>query len=172
MFGAVENGMAQSTAQLTVSLNVQPSIGLVFQNNASVGSVGFCPLTNAGTNNVGLDLGAASAQGGSDSLTCVAFSYPGPGHSQYMVASAFDVWVTKSNSSSANYRLAAQISSVPPGNVTWMVNNVALNNSSFTALDASDAYNTAITKTLQVEVKNNVTAGQMTETITFLATAN
>src|SRR5262249_17044352 len=45
-----------STAQLTLTLTVQSSIGLVFNNNPAVGSNGFCPLTNAGTNNVGLSI--------------------------------------------------------------------------------------------------------------------
>ena len=40
------------------------------------------------------------------------------------------------------------------------------------ALGAADAYGTAITKTLQVQVKNTVAAQTLQETITFLATAN
>lgn len=159
-----------ATAQLTVNLSVQSSISLIFQNNAAVGTNGFCPLTNAGTNNVGLDLGTASFPGGSDSLACVAYSHVGA--ASYQVASAFDVLVTKSNSSSPNYRLAAEISAAPPANVTWLINNTALSNTAFTQLDATDSYGTRITKTLQVQVKNIVPAQTLTETITFLATAN
>lgn len=159
-----------SSAQLTINLTVQSSIGLVFQNNPAVGSNGFCPLSNSGTNNVGLDLGTASFPGGSDSLACVAYAHIGA--ATYQVSSAFDVVVTKANSSSPNYRLAAEISAAPPGNVTWLVNNVTLTNTGFTALDASDSYGTTVTKTLQVQVKNNVPAQTLQETITFLATAN
>src|SRR5262249_24304483 len=158
-----------STAQLTLTLTVQSSIGLVFNNNPAVGSNGFCPLTNAGTNNVGLDLGTASFPGGSDSLACVAYAHIGA--ATYQVSSAFDVVVSKANSSSPNYRLAAEISTAPPDNVTWLVSNVVLTNTAFTQLDAADAYGAAITKTLQVQVKNNVPAQVLTETITFLATA-
>lgn len=160
----------QSTAQLTISLTVQSSIGLIFQNNAAVGTNGFCPLTNSGTNNVGLDLGTASFPGGSDSLPCVGYTHM-PG-AIYQVSSAFDVLVTKANSSSPNYRLAAEISTAPPANVTWLINNIALTNTAFTALDAADSYGSLVTKTLQVQVKNNVPAGTLQETITFLATAN
>src|SRR5436305_1230 len=159
-----------SSAQLTVNLTVQSSISLIFQNNPAVGSNGFCPLTNAGTNNVGLDLGTASFPGGSDSLACVAYAHIGG--AIYQVSSAFDVVVSKANSSSPNYRLAAEISTAPPANVTWLVNNIALTNAAFTQLDASDNYGTAITKTLQVQVKNTVPAQVLAETITFLATAN
>ena len=102
--------MAQTgSAQLSITMKVQSSIGLIFNNNPSVGSQGFCPLGNAGTNAASLDLGSASYNGG-DSLTCVLFSQQG---NFYLVDSAFDVLVTKSNSSSASYLLAAHISGVP-----------------------------------------------------------
>lgn len=159
-----------AAAQLSIKLTVQSSIGLIFKNNPAVGSNGFCPLTNSGTNNVGLNLGTASFPGGSDSLACVGYAHIGS--AVYQVSSAFDVVVTKANSSSPNYRLAAEISTAPPANVTWLVNNVALTNTGFTALDASDPYATTITKTLQVQVKNTVPAQTLQETITFLATAN
>jgi len=158
------------SAQLTLSLTVQSSIGLIFQNNAAVGSNGFCPLTNSGTNNVGLDLGTASFPGGSDTLACVSYAHVGG--ATYQVSSAFDVVVSKSNSSSPNYRLAAEISVAPPANVTWLINNVTLTNTAFTQLDATDNYGARVTKTLQVQVKNNVAAQTLQETITFLATAN
>lgn len=161
---------AQTTGQLTISLAVQSSISLVFQNNPAVGSTGYCPLTNAGTNNVGLDLGSASFAANSDSLPCVAYSRVGG--AQYQVSSAFDVVVTKANSSSPNYRLAAQISTAPPANVSWLVSGTPLNSATPTQLDASDAYGSRITKSLQVQVKNNVPGQILSETVTFTATAN
>jgi hypothetical protein len=158
-----------NSGQLTITMTVQSSISLIFKNNALVGTNGFCPLTNPGTNNVGLDLGTATFPAGSDSLACVAYSHIGG--AMYQVSSAFDVVVSKSNSSSPNYRLAAQISTTPPTDVTWLVNNVVLTTAS-TALDPSDSYGASITKTLQVQVKNTVAAQVLQETITFLATAN
>ena len=169
LFSAAGWGQTGS-AQLSVNLTVQSSIGLIFQNNPAAPANGFCPLSNSGTNNVGLDLGTASFPGGSDSLACVAYSHIGA--ATYQVSSAFDVVVTKANTSSPNYRLAAEISSAPPANVTWLVNNITLTNAAFTALDAADAYSSTVTKTLQVQVKNNVPAQTLQETITFLATAN
>jgi hypothetical protein len=68
--------------------------------------------------------------------------------------------------------LAAQISTAPPANVVWLVNNIPLNNVAFTTLDLLDAYGRPVTKTLQVQVRNNVPAQLLQETITFLATAN
>jgi hypothetical protein len=159
-----------SSGQLTITMSVQSSITLVFQNNPSVGTTGFCPLTNAGTNNVGLDLGTAAFPGNFHTSTCVNYTHLTA--ADYQVSSAFDVVVTKANSSSPNYRLAAQISTPPPANVSWLLNNVTLTTAGFTTLDAADNYATPITKTLQVQVKNSVAAQPLLETITFLATAN
>ena len=159
-----------ASGQLTITLNVQSSISLIFQNNPAVGTPGFCPLTNAGTNNVGLDLGSATFPGNVHSSPCVGYAHVGAAF--YQVSSAFDVVVTKTNSSSPNYRLAAEISAPPPANVAWMINNVTLTNAGFTALDAADNYASPVTKTLQVQVKNTVLAQTLLETITFLATAN
>jgi len=159
-----------SSGQLTITMTVQSSISLVFQNNASVGSAGFCPLTNAGTNNVGLDLGTAAFPGNFHTSTCVNYQHLTAAF--YEVSSAFDVVVNKANSSSPNYRLAAQISTPPPTGVVWLLNNTTLTNTGLTQLDAADAYGQRITKTLQVQVRNNVPAQVLQETITFLATAN
>lgn len=159
-----------ASGQISLSLTVQSSINLVFNNNPAVGTTGFCPLTNAGTNNVGLDLGTASFPGNSHSLACVGYSHIGS--SVYQVSSAFDVLVTKSNSTSASYRLAAEISTAPPANVTWLVSGVTITNTAFKQLDAADSYGSAVTKSLQVQVKNNVPAQMLSETVMFLATAN
>lgn len=158
------------SAQLTITLSVQSSISLVFNDNPSVGTTGFCPLTNAGTSNVGLDLGTAAFPGNFHTSTCVSYTHLTA--SFYQVSSAFDVVVSKSNSSSPSYRLAAQISTPPPPNVVWLVNNVPLNAAALATLDLANNYGQAVTKTLQVQVRNNVPAQVLLETITFLATAN
>src|SRR5437016_6051906 len=90
----------RASASLTVTATVQSSITLTFANNASVGAPGFCPLTNAGTNNVGLDLGTASHAGGATSA-CVNF-IANVGPATYEVNSAFDVLVNKANTASPN----------------------------------------------------------------------
>jgi hypothetical protein len=158
-----------SGGQLTVTLSVQSSISLIFQTNPASPAPGFCALTNSGTNNVGLNLGTAAFPG-NNYVGCGSYTHiPG---AIYQVSSAFDVVVSKANTNSPNYRLAAQISTAPPANVTWLVNNITLTNTGFTPLDAADNYGSAVTKTLQVQVKNTVPAGPLVETITFMATAN
>ena len=57
-------GQTTSTGRLTVTGRVQGSIGLVFNNNPAVGTNGFCPLTNAGTNSLAvIDLWAERVVG-------------------------------------------------------------------------------------------------------------
>src|SRR4051812_3409329 len=121
------SGRAQtSSGRLSITMSVQSSISLVFQNNANVGTTGFCPLTNAGTNNVGLDMGTAAFPGNFHTSTCVNYQHISAAF--YEVSSGFDVVVSKANSSSPNYRLAAQISTPPPVGVIWLLNNVTLTN--------------------------------------------
>lgn len=159
---------AQVSGQLTVSATIQSSISLVFVDNPNVGQPGYCPLTNSGTNNVLLNLGGASHPGGA-TFPCVAFQDKAP-QSYYQVSSAFDVLVSKANSSSASYRLAVSLSAVPPANVTWMLNSTALTTSPQT-LQAANAYGRT-TETLGVQVKYGVPAQLLTETIYFTANAN
>ncbi len=158
----------QSSAQLAVTMTVQSSISLVFQNNPAVGSTGFCPLSNSGTNNVGLNMGTASFTTGA-SLACVNYSHIGT--AVYQVSSAFDVVVKKANTSSPSYRLAASISSAPPANVVWILNSTTLTTTP-TTFQTANTYGSAVTQTLNVQVKNTVAAQTLQETIYFLATAN
>ena len=162
-----QSGTAATHLMITAELT--PSISLVFDNSSSVGSAGFCPLSNAGTNNVGLDLGAASYTGG-DTLSCVNWTTLTGNY--YQVSSGFNVLVTEANSNSSSYQLAAEISTAPPANVIWLVNNTTLTNTGFTTLDSADSYGTPVAKTLQVQVRRGVAAQTLSETITFLATAN
>jgi hypothetical protein len=167
LFLIASAAQAQNTAKLTVTARVQGSIGLVFNNNPQVGTNGFCPLTNAGTNNVGLDMGSASFTTG-DSQSCVSFNRI---FGFYFVSSGFDVLVTKSNSTSANYQLAASLSAAPPANVFWSINFGGLN-TTFTTIQNSNNYGTPVTETLGVLVGQNVPPQTLFETINFLATAN
>src|SRR5450755_4343986 len=77
------------SARLAITMKVQSSITLVFNNSNSVGSQGLCPLGNAGSSAASLDLGSASYNGG-DSLNCILFFQLG---NFYVVASAFDVQI-------------------------------------------------------------------------------
>lgn len=164
----VSNCAAQTgTAKLTVSGTVNSSIGLIFRNNASVGTNGFCPLTNPDTNNVGLDLGVASFTTG-DNLACVGF-FTAAGF--YEVNSGFDVVVSVANSPSASYNLAAALSAAPPANVFWLMNFTNLT-TTFTTFQNNNTYGTRVTETLRVIVNQNLPPQTLFETIFVQATAN
>lgn len=156
------------SGSLKVKGTVQGSMSLIFADNVNVGTTGFCPLTNPNTNNASLDLGTAQAVVG-DSLPCVAFVW-NAGGGVYTVSSAFDVVVKVANTTSANYRLAVSMSSVPPANVTWSMNALTMTTTAQT-LQAANAYGRT-TETLHVAVKNSVPAQVLSETIFFTATAN
>lgn len=157
-----------ASGTLGVTATVQGSMSLVFDNNVNVGTTGYCPLTNAGTNNAGLDLGRAAAVTG-DTLPCVAYLW-NAGGGTYDVSSAFDVVVQVANTNSANYSLAVSMSAAPPANVTWRMNALAMTTAPQT-LQAANAYGRT-TETLHVRVKNSVPAQVLSETIYFTATAN
>lgn len=160
-------GWSQTTGRLTVSGTIQGSIGLVFDNNAQVGTTGFCALGNAGTNNVTLDFGSASFTTG-DTQSCVQFTrFLG----FYIVSSGFDVVVSKANTTSMNYQLAASISPAPPTNVFWTINTTTFLNATPQTFQSMNNYG-RVTETLGVVVNQNVTGQTLFETINFLATAN
>lgn len=155
------------SGRLTVNATVQSSIGLVFDNNANSGTNGYCPLTNAGTNNVGLDFGSASFNGG-DSLACILFFHLG---ATYVVSSGFDVVVTEANSTSANYNLAAKVRVAPPANVNWFINLTQLT-TAFATFQTNNTYGQRVTEFLSAQVNQNVPSGSLNQEIDFQATAN
>jgi hypothetical protein len=88
------------------------------------------------------------------------------------VSSGFDVVVTKANSTSANYQLAASLATAPPANVFWTINTFTVLTTTFTTFQNTNNYGQRVTETLGVIVNQNVPAQTLFETINFLATAN
>jgi hypothetical protein len=167
LFSGMAWSQALGSGKVSVTATVQGSIGLVFNNDANVGTNGYCPLTNAGTNNVGLDFGTASYTGG-DSLACVGFiQFLGT----YILTSRFDVVVSESNSTSANYNLAAKVAVAPPANVEWFINLTQLT-TAFTTFQNNNNYGQSVVEALSAVVNQNVAAGTLDQEIDFQATAN
>ncbi|MBV9669348.1 MAG: hypothetical protein JOZ43_00200 [Acidobacteriales bacterium] len=159
---------AQATANLNVTMNVQSTISLTFQNLTGAPKPGACALTNAGTNNVGLDLGTAFFI--FTTSPCATFTFIPGG---FQESSQFAVQVNKTNSSSANYRLQASLSTPPPANVKWLINSDVLGTTPVALTgQAANAYGAQVTQTLAVQVGFFVPAQTLQETITFVATAN
>jgi hypothetical protein len=162
-----------NSASLSITMDVQPSISLVFQNNPNVGQNGYCPLSNAGTSTVGLDLGIGSWPG-NDSSSCVgSANYV---FLWYYVYSAFDVVVTKANSTSASYNLQVALGSPAPSGFNFYLNGVGGTALSTTLQPISgqstEPYATRVTETLYILVPITTPAQTVSQSIEFVATAN
>jgi hypothetical protein len=157
--------VAQTTASgtLTVSATVTGSINLVFNSDANGVTLGS-PGTNAAT----LAFGPVSAFG--------ALSSPNIGRSttasNFTVSSAVDVLVTKTNSTSANYSLTAQLGSADAVN-TWTVGGVAVTNAAAAPITATGTYAANSNFPVAITVPFTTASGTLiSNSINYVATAN
>lgn len=151
-----------ASGTLTVKATIASSISMVFNSDAS----GVALSSGAGTNAATLDFGSISAYGalgGNISRTVAA--------SSFTVSTPFDVHVDKSNSSSANYTLKAQLGSADAVN-TWALSGTAISSASQSTLTATGAYGADAPYTLALTVPFSSAAPSINNTINFVATAN
>ncbi|HEU5451160.1 MAG TPA: hypothetical protein VFU76_04210 [Terriglobales bacterium] len=155
---------AQTTASgtLTVNATVQSSISLVFNSDAA-GVV----LGGAGTNAATMNLGTISAYG---PLSAGVGRSVTAGTS-FTVTSPFDVQVDKSNITSSNYTLTAQLNAADATN-TWAISGSGVTNASATTLTATGAYGSSTQYTLGLTVPLTSGAGAISNIVNFAATAN
>ena len=147
---------------LTVKANVVSSLGLVFTSDAA-----GVALTGTGTNAATMDLGTVSAYGPLSA---------GVGRSviagtSFTVSSPFDVTVSKSNFTSSNYTLTAQLNAAD-GTNNWDISGTALSSSAAAQLTAVGAYGSSTQYTLHLTVPNTSAGGAISNIVNFVATAN
>jgi hypothetical protein len=163
---------AANLASISISMDVQSSISLIFQDNPNVGQSGFCPLSNSGTDNVGLDFGIGSWPG-NDTSSCVATAHHG---NRYEVYSAFDVVVMAVNSTSTSYNLQVALGSPAPAGFAFYLNGLggAALNTTLQPIPGQSAqqYATPVTETLYIQVQQSTPAQTISQAIKFVATAN
>ena len=151
-----------SSGTLTISATVQSSISMYFTTNGSGVS-----LTGSGTNAATLAFGNISAYG-----TLAANVSRSVGATNFTVSTPFDVSVEKSNSSSANFSLTAQLGSADATN-TWALGATTITNGSAATVAATGSYGAAGSAyTLNLTVPLAASAGAIGNTINFVATAN
>ncbi len=150
-----------SSGTLTVNASLDSTINLTFVSDAS-----GVALTGSGTNAATLDFGAVSQTG---SLASNVTRTPGTGN--MVISTPFDVSVTKSNLTSADYSLTAQLGTADVVN-TWKIDTFSLNASTPTSLTAIGAYASNASHTLGLTIPNSELAGAISDTINFVATAN
>lgn len=155
---------AQTAASgtLTVNATVQSSINLVFTTDAA-GVV----LGGTGTNAATMNLGTISAFG----PLSAGVSRSVAAGTSFTVSSPFDVTVNKSNITSSNYTLTAQLNTADATN-TWAVSGTAISNAAAATLTATGAYGSSTAYTLGLTVPLTSGAGAISNVVNFAATAN
>jgi len=153
-----------ATGTLTVTATVNSSINLVFNSDAA----GVALSSGAGTNAATLAFGNVSAFGAvaaNITRTVVAGT-------SFTVSTPVDVLVTKSNSSSANYTLKAQLGSGDAVN-TWGVGGTAVSNASASTITATGTYGSNVAEAIAITVPFTTASGtSISNTINFTATSN
>jgi hypothetical protein len=152
-----------SSGTLTVTATIQSSISLTF-----VTDVNGVALTGSGTNVATLNFGNVS-QFTSPPLkvteTVAATSFT--------VSTPFDVSVVKSNVTSANYTLTAEVQTPDPVN-TWMIDTFPLTivPAAPTSLTVTGVYGANVMHTLYLTIPFSAGASVISNSINFVATAN
>lgn len=164
---AVSASAQTSSGTLTVTATVNGSINLVFNTATAPAGV---TLTGSGTNAATLAFGNVSAYSalGANIGRSV-------GASNFTVSSPFGVEVSKVNSTSASYTLAAQLNAADAVN-TWQVGGTTITNASPTTITASGTYGTTAPGTqytLALTIPFTTASGtNISNAVNFTATAN
>jgi len=152
-----------ATGALTVTATVQGSINLVFNSDAA----GVALSSGAGTNTATLAFGNVSAFGAVSAgvVRSVAAS-------SFTVSSAVDVLVSKTNSSSANYKLTAQLGSADAVN-TWQVGGTTVTNGAAATITSTGTYASNSNFPVAITIPFTTASGtSISNTINYTATAN
>jgi len=150
-----------SSGTLTVTATVSSSISMTFENDGAGVS-----MAGAGTNAATMALGTISAY---ETISTVGVTRT-MGAADFTVSSPFGVKVVQANSPSTNYTLAAALGAADTTN-SWKINAVTLNTSNQT-LGAAYNYGSATTHTVYLTVPFSASAGAISRTLNFTATAN
>jgi hypothetical protein len=152
-----------SSGTLTVTATVESSISLTFSTDTN-----GVALTGSGTNVASLSFGHVSQ-----------FISPPPkvtetiAATSFTVSTPFDVSVVKSNVTSANYALTAEVQTVDAVD-TWMIDTFSLTivPAAATSLTVTGVYGTNVMHTLYLTIPFSAGATVISNSINFVATAN
>jgi len=152
-----------ASGTLTVTATVNSSISLIFQKDLAGAAIG-----GAGTNAATLAFGPVSAFGG----TVPAGVTETTSANSFTLSSPVDLVVSKANSTSANYKLTAQLNAAPGNGESLTVNTLAVTNASATTINATAAYGTTVA-TVALTIPFTVASGTtISDVINFVATSN
>jgi|SRR5690349_2486857 hypothetical protein len=161
MFSSLASAQT-ANGTLSVTATVTGSINMVFNSDAS-----GVALTGAGTNAATLAFGNVSAYG----ALPAGVTRPAVGATNFTVASAFDVLVSASNSSSGNYTLTAKLNAADATN-TWTISGSG-NLNSVQTLTSAGSYGNNNPFSLALTIPFATASGtNISNVVNFTATAN
>lgn len=166
MMSSAAFAQAGNTASgtLTVTATVNSSINLVFNNDAA----GVALSSGAGTNAATLAFGNVSAFG----AIAANITRSVVAGTSFTVSTPVDVLVTKSNSTSANYTLKAQLGAADATN-TWQVAGNTVTSAAAATITATGAYGSNAAEAIAITVPFATAGGtNISNTINFTATSN
>lgn len=148
--------------QLTVTAKVNSSISLVFRQNGAGAT-----LSGVGGSAATLDFGNVSAFGSAPANVTET-----TGTTSFTLSTPVDIVVTAANSSSANYKLTAQLQAAPTSGETFTVATVPVTSGTAATINATAAYGT-ISPTIALTIPFTVAGGTtLSDVINFTATSN
>jgi hypothetical protein len=152
-----------SSATLTVTAQVQSSISLAFSTDTN-----GVALTGAGTNVATLNFGSVSQFISPPSKVTETI-----GATSFTISTPFDVRVDKSNVTSANYALTAEVQTADSVN-TWVIDTFPLTivPAAATSITVTGVYGADVMHTLFLTIPFSAGASLISNSINFVATAN
>jgi hypothetical protein len=162
VFGVQPACATSASGSMAVSITVASSVSLTLQTDASGLSLG-----NSGTSAVTAAFGTMSAYGGS---VPTGVTRTVNGTTNWKVSTPFDVVVQVANQTSSNYTLTAQLQSSDSTN-TWQIGSTTVTSASAATLTSTGTYGTTAF-TLNLTIPFSESAGAISNTINFVATAN
>src|SRR5579872_933462 len=163
MAGSASAQGQTSSGTVNVTATVQSAISLTFVTDAN-----GVPLTGSGTNAATLAFGNVSQY-----TTAPPNITETIGANAFTVSTPFDIAVAKSNITSPNYALTAEVQTADAVN-TWTIDTFPLTilPAAATSLTVTGAYGSNVMHTLYLTIPFSAGASVISNSINFVATAN
>ena len=149
-----------SSGTLVVTGTIESSISLTVESAGGTTS-------GTGTAAATSDLGNISKYGSAPTGFTLA-----RGASNWTLSSTVGVQVVKSNLTSTDYTLTAQLGSAPASGVAWKLNGSTLSDSAATTLTSTGTYASTGSYSWDIVLADSAAAAAIDNTINFTATSN
>lgn len=149
-----------SSGTLTVTGTIESSISLTVESAGGTTS-------GTGTAAATSDLGTISKYGSAPTGFTLA-----RGASDWTLSSTVGLQVVKSNLTSTDYTLTAQLGSAPASGVAWKLNGSTLSDSAATTLTSTGTYASTGSYSWDIVFADSAAAAAIDNTINFTATSN